>query len=74
MIDYKELRKKVIALALAGGLTFTATGCDPIPTELGGDTSNYDLLQNDSNSETNKISDGVEQTLDVENNDFKLVL
>lgn len=72
MKDYKELKKKIIAFALAGGLTLTATGCEP--TELGGDTSNYDLLQNDSNSDTNKISDGVEQILDVENNDFKLVL
>jgi len=72
MIDYKELKKKVIALALAGGLTLSATGCEP--TELGGDTSNYDLLQNDYNNDTDKISDGVEQIIDVENNDFKLVL
>lgn len=74
MKDYKELKKKIIALAIAGGLTLTATGCEPIPTELGSDTSNYDLLHNDNNSDTDNLSEGVEQIKDVENNDFKLVL
>ena len=74
MRDYKELRKKIIALALAGGLTLTATGCDPTPVELGEDISNYDVLKNNNNSDTDNLSNGVEQVIDVENNDFKLVL
>ena len=74
MKDYKELRNKIIALMLASGIGLVSTGCEPTPTELGADTSSYDLLHNDNNSNTDNLSNGVEQIKDVENNDFKLVL
>lgn len=78
MTNKKELRKKLIAIALAGSLTLGMTGCDyeaPEPViELGEDLSGYDLLENDMDSELVDLSNGVEQIKEVKNQDFKLVL
>lgn len=73
MDNKKITRNKMIAMLLAGTLTLGTTGCE-ISEELGADTSNYDVLVNDSNTDTDNLSNGVEQVLDVKNNDFKLVL
>lgn len=71
MINKKELRKKLIAMALAGSLTLGISGCKK---ELGEDTSKYDLLENGNNSESVDLSNGVEQIKEVKNHNFKLVL
>ena len=67
------MRRKIISVLLAGGLSLMSSGCE-ISEELGSDTSNYDLLENNSNNEIDNLSNGVEQIKDVENNNFKLVL
>lgn len=68
----KNLRNRIIAMLLSGSLPLGLAGCEP--EELGADTSNYDVLKNNSNNDIDNISEGVEQIIDVENNDFKLVL
>ena len=69
----KDLSKRITAMILAGGLTLNMTGCSE-KKELGADTSSFDVLTNSSNSDTVNLNNGVEQILDVKNNDFKLVL
>lgn len=68
-----DKRKKLIAMLLAGSVSLISSGCE-ISEELGADTSSYDILENNTNSNTDNLNDGVEQILDVKNNDFKLVL
>ena len=72
MKNNKYTRKQIIAMLLAGTMCLGTTGCDEIGEEVGSDTSSYDVLEKDSN--TDNLSNGVEQVLDVKNNDFKLVL
>lgn len=60
-------------MLLAGSFSLISAGCE-INEEFGSDTSNYDILENNSNTNTDNLSEGVEQILDVKNNDFKLVL
>ncbi len=64
-----KLNKKILALAIASGLTLTGCASD----ELGADNSKYDMLSTVSDSSDDILS-GITQTLDVNGEDFKLLV
>ena len=59
--------KKILPLVMAGTLTLTGCGA-----ELGSDVSEYDVLSTTNGNNTDNVMSGVEQLLDVHNEDFKL--
>lgn len=64
-----KLNTQIIALAIASGLTFA--GCEA--KELGADNSQYDMLSTVKDSSDDILS-GITQTLDVNGEDFKLLV
>ena len=64
-----KLNTKILAFALASGIALT--GCDAV--EMGADNSEYDMLSTVKNSSDDILS-GITQTLDVNGEDFKLLV
>ena len=74
-----KISKKLLALAMAGSIGLSTTGCDLEPEyeEYKAPTDSYDLLntteENTTNSdEFDNVINGVEQILDVSGENFKL--
>ena len=68
----KNIDKKFTALALAGLLTFSASGCDSV--ELASDKTDMDVMSTQKYSEDNDLSKGVVQEKGVIGEDFKLII
>lgn len=68
----KNIDKKFTALALAGLLTFSASGCDSV--ELASDKTDMDVMSTQKYSEDNDLSKGVVQEKWVIGEDFKLII
>lgn len=68
----KFVNKRIMSLILAGWMSISLYGC--VPSELSGDTSDYDILETNDDNLNDGLKNGIKQIIPVQGENFSLVI